>query len=107
MEIAPIIGATDGEEYYLTCTVTVINGLTVDAVSVTWLGPDGKIVNEDNITSAVVQATSSTSLFSRLTFRPLRSTHGGDYTCKATVKIPGLKEPPPRTALAQLVVTSK
>ncbi len=107
VNITPIIGAIDGEDYYLTCTVTVIDGLMADAVSVTWLGPDGSVVDGENTTTSVFLSNSSTVLSSRLTFHPLRSTHGGNYTCKATILVPGLNEPPPITAMAQLVVTSK
>ena len=107
MNVAPIIGATDGEDYYLTCTVTVNNGLMANAVSVTWLGHDGSVVSEDNTTTAAFLSNSNTTLSSRLTFQPLKSTHGGNYSCKATIMVPGLNEPPPMTAPAQLVVTSK
>ena len=107
MEISPTTDATEGNEYHLTCTVSVISGLTVDGVSVSWLGPDGNVIEESNNTTTAVLATSSTTTSAKVAFQPLRSTNGGDYTCIATIMIPGLNEPPPRTAQAHLVVMSK
>ena len=80
-----VYGATTavaGEQHVLTCNVTVVDHLTSSAVlSVQWLG--------DSVDSSEVQQTSpGAGVGSILTFNPLRTTHGGNHICQATVYIP-------------------
>ena len=76
--------AVAGEQHVLTCNVTVVDHLTSSSVlRVQWVG--------DSIGSSEVQQSStSTGVRSVLTLNPLRTTHGGNYICQATIYIPSI-----------------
>ena len=72
------------EELQLTCTVTTVEYLVTSAlVTVYWsggsVGNDG--VTEDNTTNSRVNT---------LTFNPLLTSHGAQYTCHAMISIPSI-----------------
>ena len=67
-----------GEQYTLTCTVTVPDGLT-GTLTVEWTGDEGK--------TGVTEGTADTSgrvTTLTLTFNPLQDSQDGVYTCMAT-----------------------
>ena len=68
----------------LTCNVTVVDHLTSSAVlQVQWFG--------DSVGSSEVQQSPTGAIVKPfLTFRPLRTTHGGNYICLATIYIPSI-----------------
>ena len=68
-----------GLQYTLTCNVSVASGVT-GTPTVQWVGPGSSapIVTSGDFT------VSSTSSYA-LTINPLRQSHGGQYTCQATV----------------------
>ena len=70
---------TLGQPYILTCNVTVASGVT-GTPTVQWVGPGSSapIVTGGDFT------VSSTSSYT-LTINPLRQSHAGQYTCRATV----------------------
>ena len=81
--ISPLGGTpTAGESFSLTCSVTLADGgsLTDDLI-VHWEAPV-----DINMNSAIqVMTTDSTvTRTSTLRFTPVRTSHGGKYTCKAT-----------------------
>ena len=69
---------TLGQQYTLTCNVTVASGLGTPTVQ--WMGPGSSapIVTGGDFT------VSSTSPYT-LTINPLRQSHAGQYTCRAMV----------------------
>ena len=68
----------------LTCNVTVVDHLTSSAVLIVqWIG--GSIGS-----SEVQQNSTGTGGGSILTFNPLNTTHGGNYTCQAVINIPSI-----------------
>ena len=69
---------TLGQSYTLTCNVSVASGS--GPPSVQWVGPGSSapIVTGGDFT------VSSTTPYT-LTINPLRQSHGGQYTCRATV----------------------
>ena len=98
-----------GREFVMTCTVTVVRGLTV-IPEVVWTGPDGNLtytkeitigheqtssadgdlINSENITMVDAKTYGSVTT-SLLTLHFLQSSQGGRYSCMAAVNIPGLK----------------
>ena len=79
-----VYGATTavaGEQHVLTCYATVKDHLTSSAVvSVQWSG--------GSVGSSEVQQTSpGAGVGPVLTFNPLKTSHGGNYTCQAAVYI--------------------
>ena len=64
-----------GQTYTLQCSASVVDGLMVL--------PDMKIVH---LNSTVISVMNSSSV--EYVFSPLRTSHGGQYTCTATVNIP-------------------
>ena len=74
-----------GTNVTLTCNI-VLNDL-VDSpviVNVAWTGPGGEISSSSRV--MLLGVTESSSPFqATLTFAPLISSDGGDYTCEATV----------------------
>ena len=73
---------TAGESFSLTCSVTLEDGgvLTEDLI-VQWKAPVDTSMDR-NI--AVVNDTSTDTSTSTLQFTPVRTSHGGPYTCEAT-----------------------
>ena len=74
-----------GDEYSITCTVMEdIEGLT-NSPTLQWVDPDNNTVSGELIT---VDETIDTSAIQTLTFDPLRTSDGGDYTCHAMLVSP-------------------
>lgn len=71
-----------GENYTLTCTATVVEGLTDDAlVATSWIDSTG-----DPVQSNVVQI-SDVNTTATLEFEPLLLSHGGRYICNVSITI--------------------
>ena len=84
-----------GETYNLTCTVEANVPPTVQ-----WLySSDGTaVINGSNITVGTERTTGSTTALT-LSFDPLHTSHGGQYTCQSTTATP------PSTVTAKRNVT--
>ena len=83
MEITTSGGDTvAGEQYTLTCTVTVPDGLT-GTPTVEWTGDEGKT----RVTEGRADTSGSVTTLT-LTFNPLQDSQDGDYTCSATLPVP-------------------
>ncbi len=78
---------TAGQDYTLTCEVVVGEGTP----TLRWTGPGGETILEQ----------SGTSL--NLTFSPLLTSHGGEYTCQSTVGVGAVE----RTVMSTIIVRSK
>jgi len=77
---------TAGDVYTLTCNATVVENLAVRP-DIQWLYTNGTIVGGTNITVGTMMMLGN--VFSQnLTFSPLRTSHGGQYICRASVDIP-------------------
>ena len=76
-----------GEMLTLTCRVIVVEGLTVQP-EVEWVVPGGSAVMSgvNNITVVNVSRSGRESTLD-LEFSPLRTFHGGQYTCRAIIDI--------------------
>ena len=76
---------TAGSSYTLVCQVTVTQGLVVNP-DVVWLDSNGMTVSglmdRPSIENNVVTRT--------FTFNPLRTIHGGMYTCHASISLPSI-----------------
>jgi hypothetical protein len=73
--------ATAGENYTLSCTITIIDGLVGATVSTDWTDSRGNPAEHD--------ATQASPLNTTLTleFDPLLLSHGGQYFCNASISI--------------------
>ena len=73
-----------GETYNLTCTVEANVQPTVQ-----WLysNSGSRVTNESNITVETEKTTNSTTILT-LSFNPLSTSHGGQYTCQSTTDTP-------------------
>ena len=92
---------TAGEQFQLICTVTTVENLVESAlVTVQWsggsVGSDG--VTEDNTTNSGV---------STLTFNPLLTSHGAQYTCQAMINIPSINVIVTSSGSTNVMVRSK
>ena len=70
---------TAGQSYSLECSVSG----TSDSTTFQWL--EGPTDNKTQLTIDGSRTVSSTSSVIQLQFSPLRASHGGPYTCRATV----------------------
>ena len=100
----PDDSAIVGREFVMTCTVTVVRGLTV-IPEVVWTGPDGNLTDVENITMGHTQ-TCGNMTTSSLTLHSLQSHYRGSYSCMAAINIPGLETPPQKSAHKHLAVIS-
>ena len=73
---------TAGLEFSVTCTVTAVEYLLVQA-TVQWSGGS---VGSSGVTESDTTLSGGASL-KTLTFNPLRTSHGGEYTCQAKASI--------------------
>ena len=73
-----------GSVYSLVCTVKVDDRL-VAVPDVVWMKDGGVLVNGTNTT--LTRTVNSTL---NLTFNPLLTSHGGQYTCVGTISVPQL-----------------
>ena len=83
MAISGVSSGTADRWLQLTCTVTVVDHLVVDP-SVWWTG--GSVGGSSGVTQSntYVSGISSTRT---LTFSPLRTSHGNEYTCTADINV--------------------
>ena len=77
--------STAGQAHTLICTATIVENLVIEP-TLEWLDTDRRVVGGNSITvgSSVTTGT-ITSL--TLTFDPLHISHGGRYTCRASINI--------------------
>ena len=71
--------------YTLTCSATVVENLAVEP-DVQWLYTNGTTVGGTNITVGAVMTTGN-AFTQNLIFSPLRTSHGEQYICRASVHI--------------------
>ena len=80
--------STAGQAHTLTCTATVVENLVVEP-TLEWLDTDRNIVGGNSITVGP-PITTGTNTTLTLTFDPLHTSHGGRYTCRASINIPAI-----------------
>ena len=93
-----------GEELQLTCTVTTIEHLAPFAeVSVKWSGTGltDTAVRED------ASAIDATTTMRTLTFKPLKTSHGAQYNCLASINIPPISVVKDNSNNTNVLVESK
>ncbi len=78
-----------GDTFNLTCAVEVVLGLSV-APDVAWVGPDSSEVASGGDISVTGPNTVGIITTMGLSFSPLHTSHGGEYTCTADITIPSV-----------------
>ena len=97
---------TDGHNFGLVCTVTMNVDLNADP-TLEWVDPDGTpVLSEHNITVGTPMVDDNVTSLT-LFFTPLNSSHGGEYTCKAAIRVPELSVTLSISATSDLIVTSE
>ena len=90
-------------DYTLVCKVKVISGMNLP-VRIEWVGPDGAVVrSEGNRTVGEVETQGTLSTLT-LSFRPVFSSDGGRYTCRASITVPWMDTQPPRKSASITVI---
>ena len=89
--IIPDGSTTAGDVYTLACNTTLMENLAVEP-DIQWLYTNGTTVGGSNITVGAVRMTGNLFI-QNLTFNPLRTSHGGQYICRAHVNIPAISLP--------------
>ena len=80
---------TAGEMYTLSCTATVVENLVV-VPTIQWEYSNGSAVEGGSTSTLSAMVTSVNTTTHNLTFSPLRTSHGGEYTCRAIINIPSV-----------------
>ena len=75
--------AVAGQQYRIICTVTFPLGLT-NPIAVQWYDSNGIVSSGNGITLGGA-ITSTTNITSAIAFNPLRTSHGGQFSCRATI----------------------
>ena len=76
---------TAGNAYTLVCRVSVVESLVVDP-DVVWL--DSNRMTVSGLDIAVGRPSIEGTVVTRnLTFSPLHTSHGGEYTCRASISV--------------------
>ncbi len=68
----------------------VVLGLSVVGPEVVWVGPDSSEVVSGGDISVTGPSTVGNITTMDLTFSPLHTSHGGEYTCTADITIPSV-----------------
>ena len=75
---------TAGQSYNITCTV-ILNG-TTGSPTIEWLGPNNNpLLNSSSVTVENVVMVNDSAYDRTLVFSSLRTSHGGQYTCRAAL----------------------
>ena len=82
MSVDGDIMGTAGTEFQLICSVTVTEGLTVQP-TVQWSGGS---VGSEGVTESATNHSGTISMRT-LTFSPLLTSHGAQYTCQAEINV--------------------
>ena len=92
--------AVAGAEFILTCNATTIQHLTPNAaLTLNW---SGRSVGTSGVTEM-----RKIGIGSVLSFNPLRTTHGGNYTCVVAIHIPALNLTKENRTSMEIVVQRK
>ena len=97
--------STAGQAHTLTCTATVVENLVVEP-TLKWLNTDTNIVGGNDITVGPPITTNTNSTLT-LTFNPLHTSHGGRYTCRASINISAISLSNSSETFDDVVVQSK
>ena len=94
--------STAGDNYTLTCTVSVIEDLVPHAsVALSWIDNSGGSVMPSFL------ETSGVNTISTLYFIPLLLSHSGGYVCNASITIPDIATVKQNTQSYNVVIQSK
>ncbi len=98
--LPPSVMAKAGQSLSLTCNVTVVEHLMVDPV-LEWVDSSGNTLPAmDTVTSGVVSTRT-------IQFNPLLTSHGGRYSCRAYVFIPGSVPPTQSEGYLNMTIQSR
>ena len=98
------ITMTAGDELQLTCTVSTVNYLVASSlVTVLWSGGS---VGSSGVTESITTTNGVTSM-KTLTFNPLLTSHGAEYTCHAMINIPSINVIVSSSDSTNVIVQSK
>ena len=73
-----------GQQYRIICMVIFPIGLT-NPITVQWYGSNGLITSSGGGIILGETLTSATNITSSIEFNPLRTSHGGQFSCRATI----------------------
>ena len=90
VSVTTIGSSVAGESYKLVCTASVIEGIEATPQSLQWLDTDGQQIQSDSDISVGTARLENGTVILPLQFGVLRVFHTGEYTCQATVFLPGL-----------------
>ena len=76
--------STAGVNHTLTCTVTLEQDLR-SPLLIQWTAPNGSIIGNETLVDVTVSRSSNNL---SLTFDPLHTRHGGQYSCMASMNVP-------------------
>lgn len=76
--------AIAGQQYRIMCIVVFPLGLT-NPITVQWYGSNGLIASSGGGITLGETLTYATNITSSLEFNPLRASHGGQFSCRATI----------------------
>ena len=71
-----------GVNHSLTCSVTLEQNLRAPLL-IQWTAPNGSIIQDETLVDVTVSSSSNLSL----TFNPLHTSHGGQYSCITSVNV--------------------
>ena len=95
---------TAGDELQLICTVTTVDYLVASAVlTVQWSGGS---VGESEVTESITNTNGVTSMRT-LTFNPLLTSHGAQYTCTVIIDISSINVMVTNSNSTNIMVQSK
>ena len=97
--------AMAGDEFQLTCIMSVVDHLTADATQ-TIQRSGGSVGLEDGVTESDTSHDGVNSTRT-LTFSPLHTSHGAEYSCQTEISIPSISVTKIGNESVDVIVQSK
>ena len=96
-----------GQQYSLNCNITKIRSGLTSSSTAQWIDSNGQPVTSTDGTTRETTTNTDQSTIHTITFSPLRTSHGGQYTCRGSAQSPLLVNATAVSISQNVTVTSK
>jgi len=96
-----------GQQYSLNCNITKIRSGLTNSSTAQWIDSNGQPVTSTDGSIRETTTNTDQSTIHTITFSPLRTSHGGQYTCRGSAQSPLLLNATTVSITQNVTVTSK
>ena len=96
-----------GQQFSLICNITKATAELTNSPTAQWMDSNGQPVTSTNGSITVTITNTDLPTVHTITFSPLRTSQGGQYTCRGTIQSPLLTNPATVSITENVAVTGK